>query len=150
MAESYKIKDNEGLYFVTVTTIGWVDVFIRKIYKDVIIESLQYCIDKKGLNLHAFVIMASHIHAIVSVKPNFILVDTIRDFKKFTSKQLIELIKTTDESRRVWLLNKFSFEANRIKRAKNYPTLGEICNLVASKIITSTLGEICNLAASSF
>ena len=41
MAVSYKINDNEGLYFVTLTTIGWVDVFVRKIYKDVIIESLK-------------------------------------------------------------------------------------------------------------
>jgi len=29
MSDRYKIKDNEAAYFVTLTTVGWVDVFTR-------------------------------------------------------------------------------------------------------------------------
>ena len=68
MGSRYKIRDNEGLYFVTFTIVGWVDIFIRNVYRECIIESFDYCRVNKGLNIHAYVIMTSHIHAILSVE----------------------------------------------------------------------------------
>lgn len=120
MANRYKIRDESGLYFVTFTVIGWVDLFVRNAYRDCIIDSLKYCQKEKGLIVHAFVIMTSHVHLIVSSKEGFDLVATIRDFKKFTSKKLIALIKEIPESRREWILNKFAYEAQRIKRGSQY------------------------------
>jgi hypothetical protein len=38
---------------------------------------------------------------------------TIRDFKKFTSKRIIELISTFDESRKEWMLRLFAHAAKR-------------------------------------
>ena len=120
MGSRYKIRDKEGLFFVTFTVTGWVDLFIRNEYRDCLMESFQYCIKTKGLRLHAYVLMTSHLHAIVSSQEGHDLVSTIRDFKKFTSKELIKLIQTVPESRREWLLNKFHFEAQRTKRGKDY------------------------------
>ena len=40
--------------------------------------------------------------------------------RKFTSKALVKMIKENGESRREWLLNKFSFAAKRLKRGENY------------------------------
>lgn len=57
---------------------------------------------------------------IVSSKQGYHLPETIRDFKKFNSQQLIKSIQECGESRREWLLNKFSFAANRIKRNNNF------------------------------
>ncbi|WP_420582315.1 REP-associated tyrosine transposase [Reichenbachiella sp.] len=120
MANRYKIRDNEGLYFVTFTIVGWVDLFVRRDYRDCLIDSLNYCVKEKGLNVHAYVIMTSHLHMIVSTAQGHDLVSTIRDFKKFTSKSLIRLIKEIPESRREWMLNKFSYEANRTQRGSDY------------------------------
>ncbi len=120
MGSRYKIKDKEGLYFVTFTVTGWVDLFIRNDYRNCLIDSFQYCVTKKGLNVHAFVIMTSHVHAILSATEGADLIGIIRDLKKFTSKQLIDLIRTIPESRREWLLNKFRFEANRKLRGKYF------------------------------
>ncbi len=53
-------------------------------------------------------------------KDGNVLSHIIRDFKKFTSKQLSAKIIEIGESRREWLLNKFAFEAKRTGRAKNY------------------------------
>jgi len=62
----------------------------------------------KGLVIHSFVIMTSHIHLIVSVKDGGEpLPGIIRDFKKYTSVKLIQAIKTIPESRRIWLLRAF-------------------------------------------
>lgn len=60
----YKILDQHGLNFLTLTVVDWVDVFIRKRYKDIIIDSLQYCQKEKNLLVYAYVIMSSHIHLI--------------------------------------------------------------------------------------
>ena len=120
MANRYKTRDNHGLYFVTFTVVGWVDLFIRRAYKDCLIDSLKYCSKEKGLKVHAYVTMTSHLHLIVSTEVGHDLVSTIRDLKKFTSKALIRLIKEIPESRRAWMLNKFSYEANRTKRGAGY------------------------------
>ncbi len=64
--------------------------------------------------------MTSHLHLIVSSAQGHDLASTIRDFKKFTSRSLIRLIKEIPESRREWMLNKFSYEANRTQRGSDY------------------------------
>jgi putative transposase len=60
MSEKYKAKQIGELYFITVTVVDWVDLFTRPIYKEVIIDSLKYCQQAKGLNIHAYVIMPNH------------------------------------------------------------------------------------------
>ncbi len=64
--------------------------------------------------------MTSHVHAILSADDGYDLVSIIRDMKKFTSKQLIDLIQEIPESRREWMLNKFKYEAARTKRGKDF------------------------------
>ena len=119
MSHKYKVIDSTKPTFVTITVIDWVDLFIRPIYFRILDDSLNYCIENKGLNVHAYVYMSSHIHLIISTS-HLELQDILRDFKKHTSKKLIEAIKEYPESRREWLLNKFSYAANRIKRGTNW------------------------------
>ena len=85
----------------------------------VIDESLIYCIEHKGLKVHAYVYMTSHLHLVISSEGEE-LQHILRDFKKFTSKKLIETIKEIPESRREWLLDKFKFNAHVKERSKNY------------------------------
>jgi len=40
MSRTYKFANPEGIYFITFATVGWVDVFTRKEYKDILIDSL--------------------------------------------------------------------------------------------------------------
>ena len=83
--DGYKIRDQHGIYFLTFAVVEWVDVFTRKEYADIVIESLRYCIQHKGLKLYAWCIMSNHVHLIVSAEQGN-LSDVLRDFKKFTSK----------------------------------------------------------------
>jgi REP element-mobilizing transposase RayT len=64
--------------------------------------------------------MTNHLHLICRSREGFKISEILRDFKKFTSKQLIQEIKMSNESRSEWLLDKFSFEARRTRRAKDY------------------------------
>ena len=113
MASRYKIKDQYESYFLTFTVVGWVDIFTRQECKDIVIDSLKYCQSHKGLILNAFVIMPSHIHLIARCKSSKEgLSSIIRDFKKYTSKQLLNfLLKSNKESRRKWLKVVFTYHA---------------------------------------
>ena len=119
MSEKYKVIKHDQPNFITLTIVGWVDLFVRPIYTKILDESFEYCITSKDLLIHAYVYMTSHLHLIVSSQKEDINT-IIRDFKKHTSKKLIEAIIEHPESRREWLLNKFTYEAKRIKRNTKY------------------------------
>lgn len=108
----HKIQQQFGLHYLTLTIVGWVDIFSRKAYRDIIIDSLKYCQTQKGLELYAYTIMSNHIHLIVKAKEDSKgLSAIIGDFKKFTSKQIIHTIKNSPESRRNWLFHVFKYHA---------------------------------------
>lgn len=118
--DRYHIVAQHDAYFITCTVVEWIDIFTRVTHKQIIVESLIYCIEHKGLVLNGWVIMTNHIHLIAYCKPPHRMSDFLRDFKKFTSKKLAAAIADTPESRRDWLLDKFNFNARSSRRAENY------------------------------
>ncbi len=87
MSRKYKFHNKEGLYFVSLATVYWLDVFVRDEYFETIRKSLDFCIKNKGMEIYAYCIMTSHIHLIFAAKesnPG----ELLRDFKTYTSKQL--------------------------------------------------------------
>lgn len=121
MATRYRFDDNEKPHFVTFSVINWIDVFSREAYKEIFIESLQYCITNKGLTLHAWVIMSNHVHLIASAQEGYQLVDIMRDMKKFTSRSIIAAIdENIQESRKDWLIWMFKRAGERNSNNNTY------------------------------
>jgi len=93
MSRNYKFHNTEGLYFISFAVVGWLDVFTRNEYKDLFLESLEYCQKNKGLEIHAWCIMSSHVHlvfrSINNQKPELL----IGDLKRFTSKSIVKNIQ---------------------------------------------------------
>jgi REP element-mobilizing transposase RayT len=106
-------------HFLTTTVVDWIDVFSRKNYRDVVIECFDFCIKNKGMILYSYVIMSNHIHMIVQSEDGK-LSDLIRDFKKFTSKQILDKIQNEPESRREWILERFKLATVSHSRNKNF------------------------------
>jgi putative transposase len=105
MSRAYKFRSPDGLYFISFATVGWIDVFTRREYKELLVESIEYCQNNKGLGLYAWCIMSNHVHMIVKAKEGYVLPDIIRDFKKFTSKRITKAIEDNiQESRKEWML----------------------------------------------
>lgn len=119
MSTGYQIKDQEALYFLTFQIVDWVDLFTRKVYKDILIDSFKYSMENKGFQIFAYVIMSNHVHVVANSSIGK-LSDTVRDLKKFTSRKFIEVMEDIPESRKTWMLNRFKFNASRIKGNKNY------------------------------
>jgi len=118
--DKYHITDQNAPYFLTCKVIYWVDVFTRREYRDIVVDSLNYCVKEKGLTVFSWVIMSNHIHLVCQAEEPFRLSDILRDFKKHSSKQIVKSIQEINESRREWLLDKFAFEARRTGRAEVY------------------------------
>jgi REP element-mobilizing transposase RayT len=118
-----KNRISEGnIYFLTMTVVDWVDIFTRPAYKLEIVRSLKYCQQYKGLEIFAWCLMSNHLHIIAAAKEGQenTLSDILRDFKKFTSKEMIRLIMEENESRRKWLLDRFEFAGRNDRKIKNY------------------------------
>lgn len=115
MSRKYKFHDKYNLYFISFAVVNWIDVFIRTEYKDILIDSWNYCIKNKDLKIYAWFIMTNHVHMIVSSSKDE-LSDIMRDMKSFTSNQLRKSILTNPkESRKDWMLfmmKKFGIENN--------------------------------------
>lgn len=117
--------------FVTNTVVDWGDVFTRLQYKQIVVESLRYCQQNKGLTVYAWVLMTNHLHLLVGIKPELhkydynrfahLLSGVMRDFKKYTSKQVVEAIKDNPhESRKEWMLDRFRYSGAEGKKIKEY------------------------------
>ncbi|MBT9393431.1 transposase [Hymenobacter sp. NST-14] len=109
-----------GLFFLTLTVVGWVDVFIRPQYTQIIIDSLRYCQQHKGLELYAYVVMSSHIH-LIAARTEGNLSDVLRDLKAHTTRQLLKAIAENEhESRREWMMRLFAHYARPQRQNEQY------------------------------
>ena len=116
----YKIRNKELEHFITFAVVEWVDVFTRKDYRDILLDSIRFCQNEKGLILNAWCVMSNHVHLIASARDNN-LSDILRDFKKFTSKQIITAIENNkQESRKDWMLRIFREHGEKNSRNTNY------------------------------
>jgi putative transposase len=104
MSRKYKFGDNDKLYFISFAVVYWIDLFIRKEYKDILIDSWKYCQKEKDLEIYGWCIMSSHVHMIVGTKERP-LDKIVGEMKSFTSRSLRKAIEEhTGESRKEWIL----------------------------------------------
>lgn len=99
--------------------VNWVDIFSRDIYRDIVLDSFDYAMKNKGLQLFAYVIMSNHV-LLVANSSEGKLSACIRDIKKYTSKKIVEAINLPTESRRDWLLALFLRAASQHKQNNSY------------------------------
>ncbi len=65
MGEAWQIRDQREVHFFTFQVVGWADVFTRKFYRDIILDSFKYGRKNKNMELYAYVIMSNHVPAII-------------------------------------------------------------------------------------
>lgn len=117
----FKISDQNAVYFLTLTIEGWLDVFTRKEYKLEVVDSLNFCVERKGMEIFAWCLMSNHLHILCRSKEAFNLSDTMQDFKKFTSKRILESMERESvESRAKWMLEYFKTWGEDQKRITKY------------------------------
>jgi len=103
MRSRYKVAELQSPHFLTCTIVGWLPVFSRPKYLDIITASLTFCQEQKGLGLHAYVILDNHLHLIVTANR---LSHVVRDFKRHTAGEILSVAR---EENKLWLLKQFEF-----------------------------------------
>ena len=118
----YKIINQKGIHFLTLTIVEWIDLFTRQVYKEIIIDSLRYCQKEKGLIVYAYVIMPSHLHLILQAGGDDTLSKILQSLKAHTARAILKYLKNKKqpESRREWLLEHFAFNARKQKTHSQY------------------------------
>ena len=93
----------------------------KKEYKDILLGSLTFSQQNKGLEVYAWCIMTNHLHLVFKSVGEHKPEDLLGDFKRFTSKKIVQaIIDNPAESRKEWLLEQFKKAADQSSNVKNY------------------------------
>lgn len=92
-------------HFITTSIVEWLPVFISGAYFETVLDSLSHLRENRGLLIHSFVIMPTHIHAILTASHDD-LPAIIRDFKKFTARRIYELAKADGNDLYTWMFKR--------------------------------------------
>ena len=121
MSRNYKFHNPEGAYFVSFAVVEWIDVFTRNEYKNILLESLSFSQQNKAMEVFAWCIMTSHVHLVFRSAGDFKPEDLLGDFKRFTSRNIIQaIIENPNESRKEWLLEQFKKAAEQSSNVNKY------------------------------
>ena len=86
-------NDPTHLYFITATVIEWKQLFIAHEYARIPLNSLAWLQEQKRILLFAFVLMPSHLHAILKPEVDSIG-EIVQQFGSFTAHEILK--KTPD------------------------------------------------------
>ena len=103
--------------FFTATIYEWQPVLADNKSKDIIIDSLQFLVSKKRIELNAFVIMNNHIHLIWQAMNDFTPSAIQASFMKYTAQQIKRsLVKDKPDMLANFKVNKYDREYQIWKR----------------------------------
>ncbi len=88
----YQVVQEYALYFVTFSVVEWLPVFVVEEPCCIVTDSLNFCHRHKHLRINAYVIMPTHLHAILfdeDFDANR-LRQTLADLRKYTGRQLTD------------------------------------------------------------
>jgi len=89
--------DPTHLYFVTASVIGWQQLFAQDEYARIPLNSLEWMQQEKRILLFAFVLMPSHLHAILKPESKPIG-EIIQQFGSFAAHEILK--KLREENRK--------------------------------------------------
>jgi REP element-mobilizing transposase RayT len=121
MSRNYKFHNSESAYFVSFAVVEWIDVFTRNEYKDIVLKSLSFGQQNKGMEIFAWCIMTNHVHLVFRSVGEHKPEDLLGDLKRFTSREIIKaIIDNPKESRKDWLLEQFKKAADQTSNVNKF------------------------------
>ena len=117
MSHGCKIDKQDAAYFLTLTITDWQYVFKEDRFKNILVDGLNFCVEKKGLEIFSYVIMSTHMHLIARAK-NEDLSFVIGGFKKFSAIKILNILRK--ENPNSIYLYKFSEAAKKHSRNENF------------------------------
>jgi putative transposase len=116
MNAGQKNTSTNPFYFVTFNVVDWVDVFVRPLYKLVMVDALNHCVVENGLIINAWCLMSNHLHMVVQAKEGHHVPLMMRELKKYTTKKMFDAIAAEPDLRKDWILEKFEQFGQRFNK----------------------------------
>ena len=82
-----------NFYFFTATVLNWKHILKPDKFKDILVESFKYHVEKKLLRIFAFVIMPNHFHTVWKINETLEKSDFQRNMLKFTGQTILRDLK---------------------------------------------------------
>lgn len=107
---------SETFFFVTTTVVSFLDVFSNYKCCEALITNIKFYQTRFEFEILGYVIMPSHFHWIVEVKPELgTISDIMRDIKKYSAWDIMEILKQENKND---LLNVFERNAKEFEDRK--------------------------------
>lgn len=119
-SENNHPTEKQPCFFLTFNTVDWVDIFIRPVYKQIIVHSLNHFISQKGLIVYSWCLMTNHLHLLVQLKANCGIAEIEKEFKTFTTTKILQAMDTEPETRRQWMFERFENFGNVLGFLKSF------------------------------
>ncbi len=97
--------DSTHLYFITASIIGWKHLFIQDDDTNIPINSFAWLQQQKRILLFAFVIMPSHLHAILKPESHPIG-EILQQFGSFTAHEILKKLREQSETELLHMFEK--------------------------------------------
>lgn len=121
MSEKKEQKaDPQACSYITFNVVDWVDIFVRPVYKQIIVDELNCCIVSKGLIVYAWCLMSNHLHLLARNSDPGGLARIEKDFKRITSNKILEALEDETDLRRNWILGRFEQCSHNLKRIEKF------------------------------
>ncbi len=91
------INDPAHLYFITAAIVQWKHLFIRSEYAKIVLNSLAWLQQQQRILLFAYVVMPSHLHAIIKPE-NAAIADIVQQFGSFTAHEILKRLRKDGEN----------------------------------------------------
>jgi REP element-mobilizing transposase RayT len=108
--------EKDETYFITITVIDWIPIFISPDYFEIILEALKHHCSKNEFRLLGYVIMTNHIHLMINSPDS---IKFLISFKSYTTYRILKKLKENNKSSFINLLIK----QKRIWQKTNMPIL---------------------------
>src|SRR5262249_35734812 len=86
-----RIYDATPPYFLTCTVVGWLPVFTNPDAVQIVLDSWSFLQEQGRMTLYGYVILENHLHFVASAVD---LSDQVGDFKSFTARRIIDMLKS--------------------------------------------------------
>jgi len=99
MYQEKTLYAKEHAEFLTVTCLEWKPILEEDRFKNIIIDSLCFLTKANRIMVYAFVIMNNHFHLIWQIAGDHKQDQVQRDFLKFTSQQILKILRNENSPR---------------------------------------------------
>jgi REP element-mobilizing transposase RayT len=110
----HSYHEEGNLYFVTATICGWKNILNIDKYARIVLHSLAWMRSEKRLKLFSFVVMPSHLHAII-LPLNGTIGITLQQFGSFTAHEILRQLRIDNNSELVDF-----FHSQNVRRKHNH------------------------------